>query len=94
MKLNSLISATKKRWPKVEKGKLFGLTNWAPEELTNQICCFNQLNFICFERLNLDLWEVLFQVEVETKSWDKKQMIADKNNETGLFCNTILLYTI
>ena len=31
-----------------------------------------------FERLNLDLREVIFQVEVETKSWDKKLMTAGK----------------
>ena len=43
--------------------------------------------FVYFERLNLDLREVLFQVEVETKSWDKKLMMAGKNNETRLFCN-------
>ena len=43
--------------------------------------------FVYFERLNLDLGDVLFQVEVETKSWDKKLMMAGKNNETGLFYN-------
>ena len=41
--------------------------------------------FVYFERLNLDLREVLFQVEVETKSWDKKLIMAAKNIETGLF---------
>ena len=43
--------------------------------------------FVYFERLNLDLGDVLFQVEVETKSWDKKLMMAGKNNETGFFYN-------
>ena len=28
------------------------------------------------------------EVEIETKSCDKKQMMAGKNNETGLFFNT------
>ena len=30
------------------------------------------------ERLNLDLGEVIFEVEVETKSWDKKLMTSAK----------------
>ena len=53
------------------------------------------LIFVYFERLNLDLQDVLFQVEVETISWDKKLMMAGKNNETGLFCNrTSSLYNL
>ena len=41
------------------------------------------------ERLNLDLGEVIFQVDVETK-WR-----VAKNNETGLFCNrTSPLYNL
>ena len=45
------------------------------------------LTFVYFERLNLDLREVLFQIEVETQSWDKKLMMAGKNNETEVFCS-------
>ena len=52
------------------------------------------LIFVYFERLNLDLREVFFQVEVETKSWDKQLMIAGKNNETGLFVTVLLHYKI
>ena len=50
--------------------------------------------FVYFERLNLDLPEVLFQVETEIKSWDKNLMMTSKNNETGLFVAKLLLYTI
>ena len=53
------------------------------------------LIFVYFERLNFDLREVLFQAEVETNGWDKKLMMACKNNETGLFCNrTSPLYNL
>ena len=52
------------------------------------------LIFVYFERLNLDLPDILFQAEVETKSRDKKLMVAGKNNETGLFCNGTPLYNL
>ena len=88
MKMSSLISATKKHWPKVEKSEIFCSTNKSLEKLNNQILFFLiSLIFVYFERLNLDLREVLFQVEVETKSRDKKLMMTGKNVETGLFCN-------
>ena len=52
------------------------------------------LIFVYFERLNLDLPDILFQAEVETKSRDKKLMVAGKNNEIGLFCNRTPLYNL
>ena len=47
------------------------------------------LIFVYFERLNLDPRDVYFQVEVETKIWDKKLVMAGKNNETVHFCSRI-----
>ena len=68
MKVSSLISATKRRQSKVEKIELFCSTNIVPEKLSNKFSVLINLIFVYFERLNLDLREVVFQFEVEIKS--------------------------
>ena len=45
------------------------------------------LILVYFERLNLDLREFLFHIEVEIKSGDKKLVMTGKKSETRLFCN-------